>query len=62
VSARLLLTRENKDVLKAPVLASLGPRFCGDERLMVRRTLSPFVPAKAGTQGHKHRRSRWIVL
>jgi hypothetical protein len=27
-----------------------------DERLVVRRTLSPFVPAQAGTQGHKHQR------
>jgi len=24
---------------------ALGPRFRGDERLIVRRTLSPFVPA-----------------
>ena len=35
--------------------AVLGPRFRGDERLIIRRTLSPFVPAEAGTQGHKRR-------
>jgi len=29
---------------------ALGPRFRGDERLKGLRTLSPFVPAKAGTQ------------
>lgn len=38
------------------IRAALGPRFRGDERLTVRRTLSPFVPAEAGTQSHKFRK------
>jgi hypothetical protein len=40
--------------------AELGPRFRGDERLIVWRTLSPFVPAKAGTQSHKLRPCRYF--
>jgi hypothetical protein len=34
-------------LIDALVFVTLGPRFRGDERLIVWRTLSPFVPAEA---------------
>jgi hypothetical protein len=36
-------------------LAALNPRFREGERLMVRRALSTFVPAQAGTPSQKFR-------